>query len=69
MDECIVALNIVRAKLMARSAGLKATRTMNIRQVAEAERIDLAKDYVKAALRLIENSWERDDEVQLELPF
>lgn len=69
IDQCLNYLNMVMAKLLARNAALGGLKEPREGQVAEMERLEMALNYVRATVQLLEDSPERDDELQYTLPF
>lgn len=68
-DQCIIHLNMVRAKLLARTAMLDSNMDRKEWMRDDFDRFTRAKDHVVAAISYLEQSHFGEDEIQLELPF
>jgi len=68
-EESIIALNIVRVKLLTRIAMLEHVVDNKERLRDDHERFTRAKDHVEAALTFIQQTHYSPGEVRLELPW
>lgn len=69
VGESIIALNIVRVKLLSRIAMLEHVVDNKERLRDDHDRFTRAKDHVEAALTFIQQTHFAPEDVQLELPF
>lgn len=69
VTDCVVYINICRAKLLGRISALRIAETDKPRIRDDIERFERARDYLTASLTYLEQTRFAPSEVQLQLPW